>query len=95
MRQRGIYHRVDRILTVRIVRKCNRHITIQEREQRRCFGRVLRPVGAESGSVWVEIVSKVDDGVEELTRIGAIDVLDVAAVVLDGVSVRVDPSKDV
>lgn len=95
MRQRNICHRINRILTVRIVRKCNRHVTIQEREQRRRVSRIFRPVGAEGGSVWVEVVSKVDKGVEELARIGAIDVLDVAAVVLCGVSVRFGTSKDV
>lgn len=52
--------------TVRIVRKCNRHITVQEREQRRCIGRVFGPVlDAESGTVRVEVVGEVDDGVAD------------------------------
>lgn len=64
VRQRDIRHNTKRFLAVRIVRKCNGHITIQEREQRRRVGRVLRPVAdAKSGPVRIEVVGEVDEGI--------------------------------
>lgn len=69
MRQRDIHHNIHRVLAVRIVRKCNGHITIQEREQCRRLGRVLRPVvDAKSGTVRIEVVGEVDEGVTNFSR---------------------------
>lgn len=66
--QRNIHQNTHRIGTVSVVRKRYRHIAIQQREQRRRIGRVLGPVtDAKSGTVRVEVVGEVDDGVAKFS----------------------------
>lgn len=64
--QQKVHQSTYTIGTIRVVRKRHGHVTIQEREQCRRIGRVLGPFAdAERGTVRVEVVGEVDDGVAD------------------------------
>jgi hypothetical protein len=67
MLQAKLRQELHTLFSVIIPREINRHIPIQEREQFLRFLCVFRPVRKAVGTIWIEVVDKMNEVVRKLT----------------------------